>query len=107
MKYFCDNCNNLLEVNTVNNELTFNCMSCFTTYKSEDDDSLRYEETSGGNLVIFQTILNKAVKDPVTLREFVNCPKCKHNKAKRVRLGNELRLINICENCNFQWIEMG
>jgi DNA-directed RNA polymerase subunit M/transcription elongation factor TFIIS len=106
MKYFCDTCNNLLDVNTSNDELTFKCMSCFTSYKSEPDDSLRYEETKTGNLIIFQTILNKAVKDNVNIREYIPCPKCKNTKTKRVRLGDELRLINICEKCNFQWLAM-
>jgi DNA-directed RNA polymerase subunit M/transcription elongation factor TFIIS len=106
MKYFCDNCNNLLDINTSNDNLTFKCLTCLTTYKSEDDDSLRYEETHGGNLIIFQTILNKAMNDPVNLKAHVTCPKCKYHTAKRVRLGTELRLINICEDCGFQWIEM-
>jgi DNA-directed RNA polymerase subunit M/transcription elongation factor TFIIS len=106
MKHFCDNCNNLLEVNTSNDELTFKCRTCYATYKSEPDDSLRYEETQSGNLFLFQTILNNAMNDPVNIKAHVTCPKCKHNIAKRVRLGTELRLINICEKCGFQWIEM-
>jgi len=105
MKYFCDNCNNLLEINTSNDELTFKCRTCFASYKSEPDDSLRYEETQSGNLILFQTILNKAADDPVNPKSFVKCPKCKHNISKYVRLGNEMRLINICESCGFQWIE--
>ena len=103
-KYFCDNCNNLLEVNTANDQLTFQCRTCLASYKSEPDDSLRYEETDGGNLMIFQTILNKAKDDPVSSKAKVNCPKCKNGIAKPVRLGDELRLINVCEDCGFQWI---
>ena len=106
MKYFCDNCHNLMDINTTYDELTFKCLTCYAVYKSEDDDSLRYEETQGGNLIIFQTILNKAMKDPVNLKAHVTCPKCKYHMAKRVRLGTELRLINICEECGFQWIAM-
>lgn len=108
MKYFCDNCHNLLYVNTSNNILTFNCMMCYSVYSSENDDSLRYEETQSGNLVIFKTILNNARKDPVNLKAHVTCPKCKYHTAKRVRLGAEMRLINICEDdkCGFQWLEM-
>lgn len=106
MKYFCDRCNNLLSVTTTNDELLYRCMPCYATYKSDDDDTLRYEETTGGNLIIFQTILKQAAKDPVNLKEHVSCPKCKHNIAKQVRLGSEMRLINICDNpkCKFQWI---
>jgi DNA-directed RNA polymerase subunit M/transcription elongation factor TFIIS len=106
MKHFCDNCHNLLDISTANDELIFKCLTCYSEYKSEPDDSLRYEETQGGNLVIFQTILNKARYDPVNLKAHVTCPKCKFHTAKRVRLGVELRLINICEDCGFQWIEM-
>lgn len=106
MTYFCDNCNNLLDVITANESLTFKCMSCFTLYASNPDDSLRYEETKGGNLMIFQTILNEAINDSVNLKEYAPCPRCKFNIAKSVRLGDELRLIHICEKCEFRWFEM-
>ena len=104
MKYFCTNCNNLLDTSTANDELTFKCLTCFAEYKSDPDDSLRYEETQDGNLIIFQTILNNAKNDPVGLKTHLACPKCKHHIAKQVRLGSELRLINVCEKCGFQWI---
>ena len=106
MKYFCDHCNNLLSATTTNDELMYMCMTCYASYNSNDDDTLRYEETTGGNLIIFQTILKQASGDPVNLKEYVTCPKCKHKIAKRVRLGAEMRLINVCDNskCRFQWI---
>ena len=78
------------------------CMSCYSNYDADEDDSLRYEENKSGSLFIFQTILKKAGKDPVNLKAKFKCPKCKHNIAKRVRLGSELRLINICEGCDTQ-----
>ena len=105
-KYFCDNCKNLLTSDTSNDELTFQCRTCFASYKSEPDDSLRYEETDSGNLIIFQTILNQAKDDPTGLKTKIDCPKCKHDLAKPVRLGDELRLIYVCEKCGFQWIDM-
>jgi DNA-directed RNA polymerase subunit M/transcription elongation factor TFIIS len=104
MKNFCDNCNNLLDINTTNDKLTFKCMTCYSEYKSEANDTLRWEETKGGNLLVFKTILNEAVNDSVNLKEYVPCPKCNHNLAKSVRLGSELRLIHICMKCKFQWI---
>ena len=104
MKYFCDNCNNLLEVKSASDKLILTCKTCFASYNTEEDDTLRYAETKGGNLFIYKTILSNAVKDPVNLKSRVNCPKCKHTIAKQVRLGVELRLINICESCNFQWV---
>lgn len=105
-KQFCDNCHNYLETNTTNDVLTFQCMTCFASYKSGPNDSLRYEDTNTGNLIIFQTILNKAKDDPVGYKEYVSCPKCKNDIVKQVRLGDEMRLINICENCSFQWIDI-
>jgi DNA-directed RNA polymerase subunit M/transcription elongation factor TFIIS len=105
-KHFCDNCHNLLETNTANDQLTFQCRTCLAVYKSEPDDSLRYEETNSGNIIIFQTILNKAKDDPVNSKTYIDCPKCKNNMAKPVRLGEELRLIYVCEDCGFQWIDV-
>ena len=103
---FCDKCKNLLNVNTTNGVLTFKCMTCFSIYDSTDDDTLRYEETKGSNIVLFQTILNNSVNDDTVLKSFSKCPKCKHNISKDVRLGNELRLIHNCEKCKFQWIDV-
>jgi DNA-directed RNA polymerase subunit M/transcription elongation factor TFIIS len=107
MKYFCDNCNNLLDISTNNDVLSFECKTCHSTYKADEGDSLRYEETQEGNLVIFQTILNNVRDDPVTLKAHIICPKCKFHIAKQVRLGDELRLINVCDQCGFQWISAG
>jgi DNA-directed RNA polymerase subunit M/transcription elongation factor TFIIS len=106
MKYFCDHCRNLLDVNTTNDVLSFKCLTCYTSYDADEDDTLRYEDSKSSNLIIFNKILSKAVRDPVNIKANVTCPKCKHDTAKRVRLGEELRLINICTACTFQWIEM-
>jgi DNA-directed RNA polymerase subunit M/transcription elongation factor TFIIS len=106
MKYFCNNCNNLLDINTANDVLSFKCLSCYTLYDADDDDTLRYEDSKSGNLIIFNKILSKAVRDPANIKANVTCPKCNNTIAKRVRLGKELRLINICTSCTFQWIEM-
>ena len=104
MKYFCDRCKNLLDVLTANDKLIYKCQTCYTVYNSEDDDSLRYEETQGGDLDLFRTILANAKDDPVNLKARITCPKCKHHIAKCVRLGKELKLINVCEECDFRWM---
>jgi DNA-directed RNA polymerase subunit M/transcription elongation factor TFIIS len=96
----------MLTTSTQNDNLTFKCGNCFTVYNSEPDDTLIYEESPSSNILIYQTILAEAVNDPVNIKEKINCPKCKHYIAKSVRLGNEMRIIYICEKCNFQWIEV-
>ena len=106
MKLFCDICDNLLYVSTNNNVLHFRCNTCHLSYKSTDDDTLRYEETNDKNLVIFNKILDKATKDPVNIKVYKNCPKCKHNIATNVRIGKDLSLINICQKCEFQWVDI-
>jgi DNA-directed RNA polymerase subunit M/transcription elongation factor TFIIS len=106
MKLFCDYCNTLLGVTTKNNNFYFICGRCSATYKADDNDSLRYEETKGGNLIIFNKILSNASRDPVNLKKYIKCPKCSNNIAKTVLIGKEMRLINVCEKCSFQWIDL-
>lgn len=103
MNNFCEKCNNLLKASTANNKLSFTCMVCHSMYPAKDDDTLRYKETKSSNLHIYQTILKKASKDPANIKTKFKCPKCKNNIAKSVRLGSELRLINVCEGCDSQF----
>ena len=106
MKQFCDNCRNLLIVDTQNDKLSFICINCHYSYESECDDTLRYEETDSGNMAIFNTLLYNAKKDPLNIKEKIKCPKCKHHISKNIRIGNELRLIHTCEKCGFQRINV-
>lgn len=105
-KLFCDKCHNILVSSTANDQLTFKCQTCFTVYKGDDDDTLRFEETKGGNIGIFRKILDTAADDPVNLKAYVDCPKCKHNIAKRVRLGKEMKLLNVCIKCKTLWMNV-
>lgn len=105
MNNFCKNCQNLLCVNTSEEKLSFKCMACFTQYPATDNDSLRFEEVKDKKLVIFTKILENSARDPVNLKVYKKCSKCNNNIAKQVRLGDELQLINICERCNFKWLE--
>ena len=104
MVIFCKYCNNLLSVNTIDDTLKFECNSCHTKYDATDEDSLRYEDTRGGNIMIFNKILQTASKDPINPKVYKKCPKCRYELAKQVRLGDEMKLINTCLKCNHQWI---
>lgn len=105
MKY-CEHCDNRLRPNFNNDELTFKCQSCHLNYKSDPEDTLRRERTKESNIMIYEKILNKAVADPATIKASLNCKdsKCKGDIVKQVRIGNDMRLYNICITCNFQWL---
>lgn len=105
MPLFCGVCNNLLSVITLSDNFYFRCMKCYKTYKPNDADTLRFEEIKGTNLLVYKTILKTAGKDPVNPKVKVECKKCHNDIAKQVRLGEDMRLINICVNCDNQWIE--
>jgi len=100
---FCQFCNNLLIPNIRDNALKFECKSCLSIYSSKPEDTLRYEEIKGGNILIYDKILSLAALDPVNPKVEIVCPKCSNNIAKQVRLGDDMRLINTCLKCNFQW----
>jgi DNA-directed RNA polymerase subunit M/transcription elongation factor TFIIS len=99
MKLYCSICENLLEVDIVNDQLVFICASCQNRYEAQDDDSLRYEEVKGSDIAIFSKILGKIADDPVNPKIYRDCKKCKHNLAKYVRLGEEQKMVYSCINC--------
>jgi DNA-directed RNA polymerase subunit M/transcription elongation factor TFIIS len=106
MAKFCIYCDNLLIPNFHNEELSFKCMMCNTMYPPNDEDTLRYERIKENDVMIFEKILNKAVDDPATIKAYVKCikTKCTGKIVKQVRIGDDLRLFNICTICRSQWL---
>ncbi len=106
MSKFCENCDNLLVANFFNDELNFQCVLCNTSYAPDDEDTLRFERIKESNVMIFEKILNKAVDDPATIKAYVKCIKtdCSGKIAKQVRVGDDMRLYNICMKCRTQWL---
>lgn len=102
---FCKTCANLLSVIATSDEFYFRCVKCQLTYQPSDNDSLRHESTKGTNLIVYKTILANAGKDPVNPKVRKTCTKCKSGIVRQVRLGDDMRLINICIKCDKQWIE--
>jgi DNA-directed RNA polymerase subunit M/transcription elongation factor TFIIS len=105
---FCSICNNLLVPKFVDEQLVFSCQSCYIEYKSTDEDSLRWERVKEKNIMIYEKILNKAADDPATLKAYVNCINAKKNCSskivKQVRIGDDMRLYNVCVECHFIWL---
>ena len=106
MSKFCGICDNLLVAIYTNDELAFRCNTCFIPYKSSPEDTLRYEKIKESNIMIFEKIMNKAVKDPATIKAKIDCidTKCKGTIVKQVRVGSDMRLYNICEICEKRWL---
>lgn len=104
MPLFCQICENLLSVVTSVDEFYYKCTSCQQNYKPDANDSLRYEDIKGSNLIIYKTILQNAAKDPVNPKVRKEC-KCGNDIVTQVRLGDELKLVNTCTKCNKQWLE--
>lgn len=101
---FCPNCNNLLIVETTTDAFHFKCSKCDIRKQPTDLDTLRYESITGTNLAIYKEILLTAGQDPVNPKVVKECS-CGSNRARQVRLGQELKLINTCIECKKQWIE--
>ncbi len=104
MPLFCDICNNLLNIISTADSFHFQCSSCLENYQSTVDDSLRYENIRGTNLVMYQTILSTADKDPMNPKVYKDCS-CGSKIVRQVRLNKDMRLVNACISCGKQWIE--
>lgn len=104
---FCKKCNNLLITSIAKNtnELQFFCNLCKQPYNANKDDSLRYMSSKGSEISsIYNNLIEHADEDPVTPKIYANCPKCKYNIAKQVRLGKEMKILHICIKCKHKWL---
>ena len=104
MSLFCKICSNLMFVSTTYDTFLFKCNKCENTEIPTELDTLRYENVTGTNLVVYKSILLNAGKDPVNPKVKKNC-ECGNNIVTQVRLGSELKLINTCVKCNKQWVD--
>ncbi len=105
MGKFCRFCANLLTESFANDVLSFRCQSCQLVYKAKPEDTLRYEKTKESDTTIYETILNRAVDDPATIKARVDCiKKCGGKIVKQVRVGDDMKLFNICVKCHTRWL---
>jgi hypothetical protein len=93
-----------MNIVTTADTFLFKCNKCETTEEPTDKDSLRYEDVSGTNLVVYKAILLNAGRDPVNPKVKKQCD-CGNYIVRQVRLGNEMKLINTCTDCNNQWLD--
>jgi len=104
MSLFCKKCNNLLIVETTSESFKFKCNKCELYETPTAYDTLRYEDITGDDLIVFKSILLTASDDPVNPKVEKKC-KCGYDRVRQVRLGNEMKLINSCIKCKNQWLE--
>lgn len=106
MPLFC-RCSTKLDRITTSDSLFFKCAKCQHSEVATAADTMVFKEEKGTNLIMYKTILQNAGRDPVNPKVLKQCPQCPNKIAKQVRLGEQLRLINICTNpsCGKQWIE--
>lgn len=104
MSKFCSICDNLLTATFSDDVLSFVCETCFINYKSNPEDSLRRERIKEVDIRIFSKILDKAEHDPATIKARIKClnDKCSGTIVKQVRVGQDMRLYNICITCHIQ-----
>jgi DNA-directed RNA polymerase subunit M/transcription elongation factor TFIIS len=93
-----------MTVSTPYDTFLFKCNKCENIEIPNNNDTLRYENVSGTNLVVYKSILLNAGKDPANPKVKKNC-ECGNDIVTQVRLGNELKLINTCIKCNKQWVD--
>lgn len=106
MAKFCDICENLLLPNFTDNKIIFRCNTCLISYPSNATDTLRRERIKESDINIFSKILDKSSMDPATIKAHIKCKndKCSGNLVKQVRVGQDMRLYNVCLTCSFQFL---
>jgi len=104
MPLFCKICHNLMIISTTVESFIYQCEKCKITETPSAEDTLVYEDVSGTNLVIYNSILANAGRDQVNPKIRRKC-KCGSDLCRQVRLGDEMKLINTCIKCSDQWLD--
>ena len=99
MSLFCDNCNNLLTIVTSPDNLYSKCMKCAELYDYKIEQTMMYESEEKTDFTIYRNILLEAGNDRTNPKVKKKCNKCSYNLMRQVRLGSDMRLINICIKC--------
>ncbi len=103
MVKFCDICSKLLVIDTTPTTCRFICTNCNDRVTElTDEDTLLYERNIGQEIYKYGSILRNAGKDQLNKRVELKCSKCSHAYSRQVRIGEDLRLINVCESCDNQ-----
>ena len=103
---FCQICNNRLTCSYTNEELNFRCNVCKNPYPPNPRDTLRYSRMKSNYVDMHKKKLDKAVDDRTIIYTKLKCvaDKCKSERVKQVRIGDDMRLFNVCVECRFQWL---
>ena len=95
---FCTSCNNLLTTITKSDLFIFKCNQCNKDYQPNMYDTLVYEYSKEINISSHKNIFLNAELDPANPVIEKKCT-CGCPIMKQVRVGPEMKQINICVLC--------
>lgn len=107
---FCANCNNILYVNTVNNNLTYTCKVCLNSIPADNEDTLLLDVRLNNEedlLIKYESLINLSIKDNTLPLIHMKCKnsKCDETILKYIILGDSMQYIYICTKCNYRFFE--
>jgi DNA-directed RNA polymerase subunit M/transcription elongation factor TFIIS len=98
-RLFCGVCNNLLRIETIEDELLYRCPLCKTLYETGPDDTLVYEDVKETKVMIYEKLIEKSCYDPAVQKVETRCKKCGDTFGKQIRVGKDMRLVTLCCKC--------
>lgn len=104
MVKFCNFCKNILHIRYTNEDIIFICNACNEIHEKNDDDTLIYRKNYHNEFDNFEDILHNSKYDDVIKKEFKKCISCTNDIVKHVRVGNSMKLFNICTKCEEIWL---
>ena len=106
MVKFCKYCNNILNINyTKEDTIIFLCDSCAVFHDAVAEDTLIYRKDYKNRFENhYGDILEHSKYDDIIYKINKKCIKCPNNIVKRVYVGEDMKLFNICTKCNEIWL---
>jgi DNA-directed RNA polymerase subunit M/transcription elongation factor TFIIS len=101
---YCVICDNLLEESTATGNLSFRCPVCQVPADTKPEDSLMHQRfiISTDSDLKYTSFIKQSSTDPTIGNVNKQCTKCGRKWMKRIRVGDNETVLDICECQNIQ-----
>lgn len=100
-KKYCEICGNVTIMSTMTGEIMFDCSACKNSKKGDAEDTLIQSTTEVKDMDKYKILIQYGRYDITNPSIKKDCPKCKSNIMKYIRIQSTQKRVLICPKCDY------